>query len=121
MSRRCIITAASFYSEAWVARIIPPEHKIIAIKDDGGKEIDYLVEGPWLPEGDPQSPPRLIPIMTIHPGIDLNGPVKLTAAWFTLPSQGWKMGEWPAEWTIGEWPSYEAYRAEMNEIELRAS
>lgn len=98
--RRTIVPIADCFSERRVLKMLPPEHRIMAIRPDPARGLtDYLIEGPLVPDV-----AKIIPVFTMT--MVESDKFKLTGRWQDR-------GE---EWIIGEWSSMDAYREEMDAL-----
>jgi hypothetical protein len=97
---RAILKAWQTITERRVRRMLPPEHRIVAlcaVPDD--LAIEYLIEGPLLPEAKTLNP--IFTMERIDSGVQLSG--------------RWAEGGDP--WLIGEWPSMDAFKEEMTALD----
>jgi hypothetical protein len=104
--RAGILAIMSFtISRAFAPRILPPDHRIIASReDDQSGLIEYYIEGPDLPElsDSPSIEPARICIELTMETVG-NGRFRLTGSWMPCDTKH--------TWTIGEWGSLAEYNA----------
>jgi len=101
-----IVCAARSLSEGRVRAVLPPDHRIVATRP--GKRdhmIEYLVEGPMLPEITPERPAQyreVIMAMISDEPLGL-AELRMEAHWSDDPERTWAVGRWPDMEAFAAW------------------
>lgn len=103
--RAGVVQIADCFLDAARRWLLPPEHRVAAIRGFDWAGEEWLVEGPTLPPVPASGVPELVEISCRVAKDPNTGAISLCARWQHAADK---------PWTMGSWPNLDAYLREFN-------